>query len=45
MGVAAFREELKKWLKPKVKVVEVASSSDDPQFTMEAVKLLDELLA
>jgi uncharacterized protein (UPF0261 family) len=44
MGVAAFREELKKWLKPKVKVVEVASSSDDPQFTMEAVKLLDELL-
>jgi uncharacterized protein (UPF0261 family) len=43
MGVAAFRRELKKRLKPNVKVVEIESSSDDPQFTMEAVKLLDEI--
>jgi uncharacterized protein (UPF0261 family) len=43
-GNALFREELKGSLKPEIKVVEVDATQDDPEFSLQVVKLVDEMI-
>ena len=43
-GNALFQKELKENLKPEIKVVEVDTTQDDPEFSEQVVKLLDEMV-